>query len=63
MHFKKESIPEKTEFGDMAPVYHQFSKGIDVDALLEGLPNNMCHCPHLGIRGKRVDGSQVRRWL
>jgi len=64
MHFNKENIPEKIDFGDMAVAYHQFPKGLDVDTLLEGLPNNMCHCPHWGyvVKGKMVlkyaDGSQ-----
>ena len=64
MHFKKDSIPEKTEFGDMVPVFHQFPKGTNVDALLEGLPNNLCHCPHWGyvVKGtmvlKYADGSE-----
>jgi len=64
MHFNKESIPEKTEFSDMVPVYHQFPKGTNVDALLEGLPNNLCHCPHWGyvVKGtmvlKYADGSE-----
>jgi hypothetical protein len=59
MHFKKESIPETTEFGNMAPAYHQFPQGIDVDALLEGLPNNLCHCPHWGYVEK---GSMIVRY-
>lgn len=64
MHFKKESIPEKTEFGDLAPFYHQIPRGTDVDALLEGLPNNMCPVPHWGymVKGamviKYADGTE-----
>jgi hypothetical protein len=66
MHFNKENIPEKAEFDDMAVVYHQFPKGTDVDALLEGLPNNMCPCPHWGyvVKGtmvvKYADGSEEK---
>ena len=64
MHFAKESIPEKTEFGDLAPSFGEYPKGMDVAALLEGLPNNMCPCPHWGyvIRGRMrleyLDGSE-----
>ena len=52
MHFPKESIPEKTEFGDLAPTYMESPKGLDVDALLQGLPGNMCPCPHWGYAVK-----------
>jgi hypothetical protein len=63
MHFQKESIPEKTEFGDLTPAYGEYPKGMDVDMVLEGLPNNMCPCPHWGyvvkgkMRLKYLDGS------
>ena len=59
MHFPKENIPDRTKFGALVPVYHQFPKGLDVNALLEGLPNNMCHCPHWGYV---VKGKMVLKW-
>ena len=64
MHFPIDAIPENTEFGDFAVSYSQYPKGIDVDALLKGLPNDMCPCPHWGyvtegaIKLKYADGSE-----
>ena len=59
MHFNKENIPENTEFGDFVAIYQQLPKGIDVDSMLEGLPNNMCHCPHWGYV---VKGSMILKY-
>ena len=56
MHHAKEAIPENAELGDLAPVYWKFPKGMDSARLLEGLPDNMCPCPHWGyvIKGRMI---------
>jgi len=48
------SIVQGTDWGDMKVSYMQFAKGMDASPLLEGLPDNMCPCPHWGymLKGK-----------
>ena len=64
MHFPLESIPENTVLGDLAVAYMSLSKGTDINAMLKGLPNDMCHCPHWGyatkgsIKLNYADGSE-----
>jgi hypothetical protein len=59
MKIKKEEIPVVMEgpgtvmrvlggYGDHDAVYHELPKGTDFTPLLKGLPNDSCHCPHLG---------------
>ena len=65
MHSKKEELPVVLEgpgtkfrakggYGKMAPAYWEMPAGPVDKALLEGLPNNSCHCPHWGyvVKGK-----------
>jgi hypothetical protein len=63
MHYARDSIPDQMDFGGMAMACQRFPKGLDASPLLEGLPGNLCPCPHWGyaIAGKLVvtyeDGS------
>ncbi len=64
MHYSLESIPPDAEFEGMAISHTRVPKGFDLDRLLEGLPNNLCPCPHWGylFKGRMTvkyeDGSQ-----
>jgi hypothetical protein len=59
MHELKEHLPVKMEapgmkirelggWGDMVVTYNEFPGGTDFTPMLEGLPNDKCHCPHWG---------------
>jgi hypothetical protein len=64
MHYAIGAIPEGTELEGMAVARMQFPKGMDAGKLLEGLPDNLCPCPHWGyvLKGRMVltykDGSE-----
>jgi len=58
MHSRKEDLPVafevpgikfqmQTGHGNMAISYAEMPAG-PIDVVLEGLPNNLCHCPHWG---------------
>lgn len=58
MHAKKEDLPKAIDIpgmtfrvlggqGNMVMSYSEIPAG-PVDSVLEGLPNNCCHCPHWG---------------
>ena len=55
---------QTVDWGDMKVGYMNFAKGTDVTPLLEGLPNNMCQCPHWGyilkgkVRTRYTDGRE-----
>ena len=38
----------QTGWGGMTVAYNQFPAGTDFSPFLEGLENDMCHCPHWG---------------
>jgi len=48
MHYPLEAIPPDAEFDGMAIAHTRVPQGFDLDRLLEGLPNNLCPCPHWG---------------
>ena len=59
MKIKKEDIPIISDgdgnimrvlsgFGQFAVSYHEFKQGTDFTPVLEGLPDDMCPCPHYG---------------
>lgn len=75
MHERKENLPVKLEgpdtalratsgWGDMSIAYAEMPAGADVGPLLEGLADDMCHCPHWGyvIKGsfhvRYTDGTE-----
>ncbi len=51
-------------FGNMTAAYTTLSKGTDLSPVLEGLPHDLCQCPHWGyvikgsIRIRYQDGSE-----
>ncbi len=51
-------------FGGMVVSYNEYPKGMDASALLQGLKNNSCQCPHWGymiqgvMRIKYDDGTE-----
>lgn len=60
MHKSKAQLPTtmqtndttmRTEYGwgGMVVAYNDLPAGFDVRPLLEGLPNDACHCPHWGV--------------
>lgn len=64
MHYPLEAIPPQAEFAGMAISHTQVPQGFDLDGVLEGLPNNLCPCPHWGyvFKGRMIvkyeDGSE-----
>ena len=59
MKIKKEDIPVMMEapgttmrnltgFGGMTAAFNEVPAGTDFSALLQGLKNDVCHCPHWG---------------
>ena len=48
MRFAKESIPEGVDLNGLTVAFMQWPKGLDADALLDGLPGGLCPCPHWG---------------
>ena len=58
MQARKEQLPialelpvakfQAADWGDTAVAYIQLSAGADAAPLLEGLPNDLCPCPHWG---------------
>jgi hypothetical protein len=48
-----------TDYGDLAAERIRFAAGTDLTPLLEGLPDDMCQCPHWGYV---VDGSVNLRY-
>jgi hypothetical protein len=63
MHYRLDAIPPGAEFDGMAIAHTRVPKGFDLDQLLQGLPNDLCPCPHWGyiLEGKMIvkyqDGS------
>jgi hypothetical protein len=49
MHYPIDAIPADAEFAGMAVSHTTMPCGFDFDALLEGLPNNLCPCAHWGF--------------
>jgi hypothetical protein len=64
MHYSLESIPPEADFDGMAISHTCVPKGFDLNQLLEGLPGNLCPCPHWGylLEGRVIvryeDGSE-----
>jgi hypothetical protein len=64
MHCSLEAIPPEVEFEGMAISHTRISRGFDLDALLRGLPDDLCPCPHWGyvFQGRMLlryaDGSE-----
>jgi hypothetical protein len=64
MHYRLDAIPPDAELDGMAVSHTCLPEGFDLDRLLEGLPDNLCPCPHWGylFQGRMVvkygDGSQ-----
>jgi hypothetical protein len=63
MHYPIEAIPPDAEFEGMAISRTSIPKAFDLDGLLEGMPGNLCPCPHWGylfqgrVTVKYEDGS------
>lgn len=65
MHQHAEELPVCLEVGDIGIQAHnwgdinvariRFPAGADATPLLEGLPDNLCQCPHWGDRGERFN--------
>lgn len=63
------------DWGELNVAHIQFPKGADATPLLEGLPQNLCQCPHWGLvlkgsinvryadgRQERVSAGEVYHW-
>jgi hypothetical protein len=76
MKDKKDALPttidkggvkfQAAEWGELNVAHVQFPKGADATPLLEGMPGNMCQCPHWGyvlkgsINVRYGDGKQEK---
>ncbi len=64
MHCPLEAIPPDVEFDGMVISHSRMPRGFDLDALLQGLPDDLCPCPHWGyvFQGRMLvryaDGSE-----
>ena len=70
MKIKKEDIPVTMQapgttmralpgYGGMTVAFNEVPAGTDLTPLLQGLPNNSCHCPHWGYI---VEGEMLVRY-
>jgi hypothetical protein len=64
MHYPLEAIPVDAELDGIAAVCTRVPRGFDLDAMLRGLPGDLCQCPHWGyvLQGRMLvryaDGSE-----
>ncbi len=48
MHFRVEALPDQAELGGLAVTCTRLPRGLDLKPALQGLPDNLCPCPHWG---------------
>lgn len=64
MRYPVDAIPADVDLNGLAVAHNSVPRGFDFSQVFEGLPNNLCPCPHWGylVKGwmivKYEDGSE-----